>query len=486
MSYISSYFRQFAVLRETNREFWAIQAINFLDSTYAFAFVLVSTLFLTNNMGMNDVWAGAALTWLGIATSIFFFAAGPIVDRYGVKKALYFSLAIVTVVRLGMAACGFFKGIPHRDWIFLGLMCLGGLPGAIKSTAYQIGVKRYTTARSQSAGFNLWYVIMNVGALAGTSVVVQLIEWAQPNREHKEYVWVIVFGLLTSFLCFLSAWLFIKTDAQLGGEAGETASPSPASTARKRIGETWARGVKYTLEVIREPAFARMMAAMTLTIGVRMVFLYWSILSPKYWKRTIGPEAAIGLLNGINPFIIIIGLLLLVPIINRYKTFNMLTYGCFTASISLLPMVTPWYWWASNTTHAYYIMSIVSMVSFSIGEIMFSPRLSQYILAIAPQGQEGIYSSFAAMPYFVAKTCVGFLSGVMLMRWCPETRIFNGVSLPLREVLATRQLPYWQTPEAMWLILALAAVAGPIVMVSLKSWFLRGMHNDPTHTASAH
>ena len=485
MGYVRSYFGEFAVLKETGREFWAIQAINFLDSLYAFAFILVSTLFLTNNMGMNDVWAGAALTWLGIATSIFFFAAGPIVDRYGIKKSLYLSLAIVTVVRIGMAACGFFTGIPHRDWIFLGLMCLGGLPGAIKGTAYQIGVKRYTTPRSQSAGFNLWYVIMNVGCF-GAGLVVQGIEWAQPHREHKEYVWVIVFGLVTSFLCFLSAWLFIKTDAQLGEEAGETASPSPSSTAGKRIGEAWARGVKYTLEVIREPAFARMMVAMTLTLGVRMVFLYWSILSPKYWKRTIGPDAAIGLLNNINPFIIVIGLLLLVPIINRYKTFNMLVYGCFTSSISLLPMVTPWYWWGSNTTHAYYVMSIVSMVSFSIGEIMFSPRLSQYILAIAPKGQEGIYSSFAAMPFFVAKTAVGFLSGVMLMRWCPEKHLLNGVEVPLREVLATRQLPYWQTPEAMWLILALAAVAGPIIMVFMKEWFTRVEHHDPTVHRSVH
>jgi len=238
--------------------------------------------------------------------------------------------------------------------------------------------------------------------------------------------------------------------------------------------------------VVLEPAFVRMMAAMTLTLGVRMVFLYWSILSPKYWKRVIGPEAALGPLESINPLIIIVGLFLLVPIVSRFKTFSMMTYGCFIAALSLLPMVLPWTLWGSDPTRAYYLMSIVSMVAFSFGEIMFSPRLSQYILAIAPVGQEGIYSSFAAMPYFLAKTAVGFLSGLMLVRWCPEYRVLGGVLKPLRETLAAKTLPYWDTPEAMWLILAIAALAGPIVMVFLRNWFTRGMRNDPTVTSVGH
>ena len=38
------YFREFSVLKETRREFWGVQAINFLDSLYSFAFVMVATL----------------------------------------------------------------------------------------------------------------------------------------------------------------------------------------------------------------------------------------------------------------------------------------------------------------------------------------------------------------------------------------------------------------------------------------------------------
>lgn len=481
------YFKQFAVLKETGREFWAVQAINLFDSLYAFSFVMVSTLFLTNNMGMSDVKAGSALTWLGLMTSIFLFAAGPIVDRWGIKKSLYLGLGIVALVRIGMSACGFFTAIPHRDWIFLGLMGLGGLPSAIKGTAYQIGVKRYTSERSQSAGFNLVYIVTNIGA-AGAGLVVHTIEKAQPAREHKEYAWVIVFGLLMGLCSFLSAWLFIKSDEQVGAEPKKDTPLSEGEVAERvegEFGNLWTRAVAYTKMVVREPAFARMMAAMTLVLGVRMVFLYWQILSPKYWKRAIGPEAALGPLEAINPILIIVGLFLLVPVINRFKTFNMLTYGCFTAALSLVILAIPWYWWSPDPTRAYYTMSIVSMIVFSVGEIMFSPRLTQYILAIAPQGQEGIYSSFATMPFFIAKTAVGFLSGVMLMRWCPETRVVEGATKPLREVLGTRELPYWETPEAMWLILAIAAVIGPIIMLSLKGWFVRGMHNDPTVSRGA-
>ncbi|MBP1610676.1 MAG: hypothetical protein H6Q04_2911, partial [Acidobacteria bacterium] len=43
---IVGYFRDFGVLRETGKEYWGIQIINFLDCTFYFAMLTIATLFL--------------------------------------------------------------------------------------------------------------------------------------------------------------------------------------------------------------------------------------------------------------------------------------------------------------------------------------------------------------------------------------------------------------------------------------------------------
>ena len=135
----------------------------------------------------------------------------------------------------------------------------------------------------------------------------------------------------------------------------------------------------------------------------------------------------------------------------------------------------PWKQTAGNIVVAYYLMAVACMIILSFGEMMWSPRMSHYIVSVAPEGQEGTYSAFSSLPWFVGKTLAGGLSGVMLAKWCPEFIVQNGVNIPLQQVLISRTLPYWQTPEALWLILGAIAIVGPIIMLFLKNWFTKGM-----------
>jgi hypothetical protein len=382
----------------------------------------------------------------------------------GVKRSLYAALAAAIVIRGVATLAAFWTEMPERKWVFLLCLGIGGLPGAIKSTVYQVGNRRYTTKASEAAGFNVWYIIMNVAAILSGL----LVDFVHLTLK-LDFGWIIAVGLLTAALSYPVALFWIREDAPVAdGAAAEAGSGTPARRDR------W----EYFLAVVRNAAFVRMMAVMTLTLGVRAAFLYWSMLSPKYWYRVIGPDARVGLLEAINPVIIVGGLFLLVPIINRFGTFKMLTWGSFVAAISFFPMAVPWYWVHADATVAYYAMSVTSMVLFSIGEIMFSPRLSHYIIAIAPEGQEGAYSSFAALPWFIGKTVAGFFSGVLLSRWCAEQVAVGGVLVPLREAVVRRSLAYGDSPEMMWLILGIIALAGPLVMIPLKGWFTKGMREN--------
>jgi MFS family permease len=215
------------------------------------------------------------------------------------------------------------------------------------------------------------------------------------------------------------------------------------------------------------------------------------LLMPKFWERVIGPDAYIGLLTSINPFLVIIGLILLIPILNKFSVYKMLTYGAIVSGFSLFILAIPpvmssdwaswWPWLHENlaTIAGFtYIMSIVCLVVLTIGEVIWSPRLVEYTAAIAPEGQEGSYLGFSMVPYFVAKTFVSAASGFMLARWCDKPP--DDQPLLVRETvetaIANNEFVYWDSPWAMWFILAVPAVGGPLIALLLKNWFTKGAH----------
>jgi POT family proton-dependent oligopeptide transporter len=172
---------------------------------------------------------------------------------------------------------------------------------------------------------------------------------------------------------------------------------------------------------------------------------------------------------------------LTIPIVGRFNVFKMLVFGAVISSLSLLVLILPWGWFvtdpgflwgwfAGDMGTAYFRMSILMLIVLSIGEILWSPKLSEYCAAIAPKGMEGSYLGMSMLPWFVAKTTVGLLSGHMLLEWCPE-----GIG----ERIASGELSFWETPEAMWFVLFLWAIAGPAAAWLFRGWLTRGADLDP-------
>jgi MFS family permease len=196
---------------------------------------------------------------------------------------------------------------------------------------------------------------------------------------------------------------------------------------------------------------------------------------PKYWLRTIGPDAAFGTLNAINPIGIVIGLIIFIPFANKFSVFRMLVYGAMISSIALLPMALPWTIYGLPIGQAHYLMALLCMVLLTLGEVIWSPKLYEYTAAIAPKGQEGTYLGLSLIPWFLAKTLVSAFSGHLLERWSPETVTIGGVATPLQTAMINHQLGYWQRPEAMWLLLGAIALGGCLIAAFLEKWLTQGV-----------
>jgi len=447
---VADYFKGFAVLKETRKEYWGLQAINFLDMTAYFSLYGIVVVLLSDTFGFSDIHAGYIFTAFTLSTTICLWFSGLFTDWLGIRRTIYLSMAALLVTRLLVIWAGLQESLPYRGYIAAGAIILMAPGMAMVQTMLQAGNRRFTTGRSRGPGFNLWYLFMNVGAACG-GFLIDLVRknLGLPNP------YILIFSIFSAVACVVIAFFVIRREDQLYG-AGEVPDMKP-SEKKKPWQIAWS--------VVSHPVFWRFMVLVILLLGVRAVFLYLHLLYPKFWLRVIGPEAAIGTLQAINPILVIIGLILLVPILHRFSVYAMLTYGAIISALSMFVMAVPSY---GQTT---YTITFLSLIVLTIGEIIWSPRLQEYTAAIAPKGQEGTYLGLSLFPWFFAKGAVSFMSGHMLARFIPE---FPEGEPLLRDRLAAGQVAFWNSPSALFIILGIVALAGPLIAMLMKRWFTKG------------
>jgi MFS family permease len=458
---IVAYFEDFKVLADNPKEYWGVQAVNVLDSTAYFAMTYILRLYLTEDARFASIPAGYVYTVFSSVVTLSMLVSGVIGDMLGVRKSLFISMGMKVVFAGALAMLGITHSVPMRQGLIVVCLVLLAPMLALVQTVFQAANVRFTSRRSRSAGFNLWYLFMNAGAfLAG--LVVDHVRIAL----HKPVSWVIAFGVITSALSLFVTLGVIRKDTQVYGP-GEVPEEKPAKKDAKEEEVAKPGAFARFKSMATEKAFWRFIALTAVLLGVRAVFLESAILMPNYWIEVMGQDAPIGKLNMINPFLIVAGLILFIPLSNKWSVFKMLTIGAIVSALSLFVLVMPWSVFSGEFGRAHFRMSAIMMVVLSLGEVIWSPKLSEYTAAIAPKGQEGAYLGMSMLPWFVAKMAVAAFSGHMLNRWSPEG---SGVKL------AAGQLDFWHSPAAMWLILGVWAISGPIIALLAEKWFTEGAH----------
>lgn len=459
-NFIVNYFKDFGVLRETRSEYWGIQVINILDSTVFFAVLTIAVVLLSEDFGFSDINAGYVVTLYASLTTICLLFSGMVTDWLGVRKSFYVSQVGLLITRGAIVLVALKPDLlpEYREAIVTVAFGLMAPFVAMVITVFQAANKRYTSGRSRSAGFNLWYLFMNVGAAAGGYLidVVRLhLEW--------DNVHIFTIGCGAAVACMVVNFFTVRREDQFYGPGERAPETSEADLDRPKKKNPW----EIMVAVLRETTFWKFVVLITLLLGVRAVFLYMHLLMPKFWLRVIGPDAQIGALEVVNPIAVIIGLIVLIPILHRFSVYGMLVYGSMISALSLFIMAIP------GTGNDIYLYSIIALLVLTVGEVIWSPRLTEYTAAIAPVGQEGTYLGLSMVPYFLAKTLVGLMSGHMLHRWVPEYPEGEPI---LAERLAAGEISFWDSPSAMWIILAIPALLGPLVALLLKGWFTKGAH----------
>jgi POT family proton-dependent oligopeptide transporter len=487
----------FSSLSNSPPELWKAYLLKFLDSYAYFSFSLVFTLFLSNEFGMNDIQAGTIYGAWGALITIFGLFTGTVIDNLGVATCLRIGFVLSFVTRLTLFLCTSRTVLLACTLVALPLGNCLGIP------VLTVGIRRYTNEENRGFAFGLFYVVMNIGALvAGPLVDILTIyynggetEDVQDSSNDDEFeaeivpsTWVmttnraiILSGVVANFFAVGVAFSVreIKVDASTktqppsdsavvgtgnnnlsssnsndGSDDEGDGFPETATSNRSKIHAVKSfqplRGSSFQIlsETVRTPNFRRFLLVCLLTLNVRMVFRHLDGTLPKYMIREFGADTPKGLVYSINPALIII----LVPIITaattRVPPLVMIHYGTYVSAMSV-------FFLAFSTSVTACILFVITL---SVGEALWSPRLYDFTMSVAQEGREGTYMALSSAPLFLAKLPVGFLSGVLLSRYCPEH---------LEEGEARHS-------KTMWWIIGLSTIVSPIMITVLWDYISSG------------
>ena len=417
------------------RELWLIYLATLLEYLGIFSFLQTLPLWLSADHGMSDKQAGWWASTFSMLVTLFMFFVGGLADTFGVRRMLIVSFALAAVTRLGMS-------VADTPSTAVAALMAFGFAYATTSPVLQTAVQRASNPRTRAFAFSLWYVSFNVaGAIVGP--MIDMIRGRFIDASTKKlapmvmdvpvfgtrlvsaHAVILALGFVFATLAALVV-LFLRKDFEHGDEAPVVAKKTGPLGAFK--------------EVLGDKLFWRFMVMLVLLSLVRMMFQHMHFTWPKYVSREQGDAFPMGTVWSINSMAIIVLAPLGTALTRNFKPFQVLLVGATISSLS--PFVL-----CFGSAMPYQLGMIAVL---TIGEALWSPRLYEYNVSIAPRGREATYVSLAALPYFLAKFFVGPASGILLATYCPPEGPRNSAM--------------------MWGIIGMSTIIGPIGIWLLRGW----------------
>lgn len=445
---LKNYFSEFKILKTVSKEFWLVNAIQFFDGLSYFSVIIVISMYLTENVGFSDYDAGV---WQGIFflfITAFMFTVGSICDAIGVKKSFLFAAFLLMVSRLGMGVGPEIFAGDALKYVIIAMLLIMALGTAVLVTNTNTALRHFTSKENRATGFNVYYLIMNIGAaIAGFGVTDGFRNWLGTVKGNLA---IFTFGFVMSAVCFVAAYMINENNRE---EKEEPKEPGKSKTPIQIFAEVW-----------KEKPFQKLVFFLVLTLGVRLVFTHQTMVMPKYYLRTLYSDFQLGAVNSLNPIIIVVGLILVIPILNKFNIVKLLVVGMGISAVSLLFLAVPGEWITAvpgirNLDQAYYWVIVLQILVFAVGELIFSPRFVEYVASVAPKDKVASYMGLSALPMFIARPLNGFVSGLLIAGLS-----YDGI----RAKIDTGNIDYLNSPEFMWMIYFALAIMSPVAVIALK------------------
>ncbi len=233
-------------------------------------------------------------------------------------------------------------------------------------------------------GFGIFYMVINIGSLFGRGI-------AYLFRKEFDLSYIFAVAVGCSVLAFFAVLFFyIDPEKELG------------TAKEKKPRKSVPRILKDMVLVLRSGRFTLFLLAST-----GFFFLYNQVYNviPLYLKRVVELDPAVDIITMANPFVIVAFQLLITRLFGKWKPINSIVVGTIIIGLSMVVNLVPIFT-AGGVREltlgeiapiaSVFAALTVGLVAF--GELFTSARTYEYIGALAPRGQEGLFLGYANLP----------------------------------------------------------------------------------------
>jgi dipeptide/tripeptide permease len=407
-----------------SKAFWVANSVELLERAAYYGVFVVITLYLSRIIGFNDVEAAFIAGAFSGGLYLLPVFTGAYADKIGFKAALIVAFSLLTI---GYASLAIFPAILEakgyveyaREVTFHGLRDMGVryyiipimivimIGGSFIKSVITGTVAKETTESNRARGFAIFYMMVNIGAFSGKTIV-------KPLRESMGNLGLVNLNYFAAGMTLLALILIILLYKSTK-HAGEG----------KSMGEIWRALVKVVTNL-------RLLGLILIITGFWMVQHQLYATMPKYVLRLAGESASPSWYANVNPLVVVIFVSLVTRLMASKTPLVSMTVGMFIMPLSALLMGAGHFFEANILgMHPVAFMMIVGIAFQALAECFISPRFLEFFSLQSPKGEEGLYLGFSHLHSFFSSVLGFGLSGFLLSKYCPDPTLY-----PSREAWA--------------------------------------------------
>jgi dipeptide/tripeptide permease len=373
------------------RAFWTANVTELFERGAYYSMASFVVLYF-GRLGMGHYWPSTLNSVLWTLVYFLPILSGTIADQIGFKKALLGAFVLLTAGYLFMGAPVWFEGATLLDkagdqvttapvvavTTFAAILLIG-LGGSIVKPCIS-GTVQKTSAGRATLAFGIFYMVINIGSLFGRGA-----SYFVRTRSSLPYIFAV--SMTCAVLAFLVvSLLYHSPDA-----------PSAAARPRKSVG----RILLDMVLVLQSPRFV-----LFLLVNVGFNFLYSQVYNvlPLYLATVLEKKPPVDIYTMANPLVIVAFQLRVTRRFGKMAPVRSMGVGTVIIGLAMLINVVPLYLPGGPRTPGPFgvpvgsIFVVATVALIAMGELFASSRVFEYIGALAPKGQEGLFLGYANLP----------------------------------------------------------------------------------------
>lgn len=414
------------LFRQFPKTFWAAILTELLHCLASYTMNAYLIVYLTEDLGFGEMRANTlfgALLFMGYFLPILI---GALADRYGFRQTMVASLTVITA--------GYFVAaeVTSYPWMFAALMLIA-LGGAAMKPVIAGTVKAASTDQTRTLGFSIYYMMINVGSFAAPFLANGVrLGTGDPSMIFVACGLVEASVFLVAFLMFenlpVDASARSKNLATVLSEMVVVLCNMRLLTTGLGIAGLWMASAKGLLGVREALAAggAWLLVNLALDVPLRrreralgpqpqilqpqrfgdlrlLVFILifscvWALYSQIWTNIPLfilsldpGMKRYIEYFQAVDPIMIVLFQVAIGKWMGRYRPVPSMVLGILISagavgSVGILG-------------HAFGAWAVgLSLALWAVGEMMFSPRSTEYVSVIAPKDKLALYIGYGFLP----------------------------------------------------------------------------------------